>query len=365
MKIQIEAKALAKAMKHAASALQSSVILPILSNVRLIADGDTLEITTSDFDTEYRQTLPLAKGGELATTVDAKRLALIANNAPANAVLALSMTDARLTITAGKSRWILPILPADTFPVMPTEATGKPLKISGTELANAIRRVEWAISGEKTQPHMAGVYFNQEGKRFRATAINTTSVAVVTTKAAYPKDAPPVIVPAKYAGLLADMADAHGDEPVTVQWNERKIRAEIGTAILSGKLIDATFPDYRRVVPEFSEPIVFEPAAVGDAIKRVLVSTEEKTRRVDLERGDGKMVLHASGGATGMSSEEIPADCAAGETVGLNGQQFADIVAAIGGDSIEMHQAAAGKPVLFRRVVDDGAFALTMPMLGK
>lgn len=365
MKIQIEAKVLGKAMKHAASALQSTAIIPILANVRLIADGDTVEITTSDFDTEFRQTLPLVKGGEMATTVDAKRLAMIAGTAPAGAVLTISMTDARLTITAGKSRWVLPILPADDYPVMPVEASAKPLKIGGTELARALRRVQWAISTEKSQPHMAGIYFNAEGKHFRAVAVNTTSMAVATTGATFPKDADSVIVPAKYAALLADMAESHGDDTIAVQWNERKIRAEIGSAVLSGKLIDATFPDYRRIIPEFGTPIIFEPAAVSDAIKRVLVITEEKTRSLKIERGDGKIILHASAAATGMSSEEIPADCAAGETTGLNGQQLSEIVAAIGGDSIEMHQSEPGRAVVFRRVVDDGAFALTMPMKGR
>ena len=105
MSITIETAVLAKAMKSAAAVTEACNIVPILSNARLMADGDELEIVTSNLDVEFRQRLPLASGGALAVTVDAKRLSTLAAAAPRGSQLAIEAEEGRAIVKSGRSRW--------------------------------------------------------------------------------------------------------------------------------------------------------------------------------------------------------------------------------------------------------------------
>lgn len=362
MKISIEAKVLAKAMKNAASILAATEIIPICANVRLTADGKVLEIVTCDLELEYRQNLPLSAKGEMAATVNAKKLLAIANTAPADAVLGLSLGDGRMTITAGRGRWVLPTLPATDFPTLPVEGLGNDLEIAGTELGKALRRTEWAVYEGRAQLHLQGTYCHAEAGKLRFATANGTSMAIVTTDTDFPADAPDAMLPAKLADTLASLAvDCEG--PVKVAWDDRKLRAQIGDSVLTGKLMETTFPDYRRVIPALdASPLIADPASIAEALRRIMVVADEKSRCVKLDRAGGKFTIASDSGASGVSDEEVPADCADGFATGINGQFLGELLAAIGGDSIEIHQADARAPLLFRRVVDDGAMAIVMPM---
>ncbi|WP_310533167.1 DNA polymerase III subunit beta [Novosphingobium sp.] len=361
MKFSIEAKVLAKAMKSAAAVVQGTAILPICANVRLVASGTELEITTCDLETEFRQKLTLATKGEGEITVDAKRLSQLASAAGADAVLNLSLKDGRVTVTAGRSRWVLPTLPAQDFPTLPIDKLGKPLEVPGAELAAAIRRVEWSIYDGSAQMHLAGIFLHANDGKVRMATANGNALAIATIDRDMPKGAVDAMLASKFASLLAGLID--GEElPVKLAWDDRKIRAEIGDMTLTGKLIESQFVDYRRVIPEPGIPAVIEPDSVAEALRRVRVIADDKSRCVKIERARDCITLSATDGGAGASSEELPADCAEGEPSGINGQYLAALLAAIGGDSIEMHQADPKAPFLFRRVVDDGAMAIVMPM---
>ncbi len=362
MKFSIEAKVLAKAMKAAASILESTAIVPICGNVRLVANGESLEIATCDLDSEYRQTLPIKKIKDaLATTVDAKRLLAIANAAPADAVLNLSLGDGRLTITAGRGRWVISTLPVDDFPAIPVDELGPVLEIAGPDLASAIRRVEWAIYGGKAQPHLMGIWLHNHDGKITLAAAQGSACAVMALDLDWPADAVNVMIASKFAGVLADLADGCGG-PVKLAWDGRKVRADLGDCVLTGKLVDSQFVEYRRAIPDEGNVAIIDPDSMAEALKRVLILAHEKSRCVKLTRGDSKLTLNASDGGANLSDEEVPSDCTEGHVAGIDGQQLAAILSAIGGDSIEMHQADATKPFLFRRTVADGAMAVIMPM---
>lgn len=121
MSVTIEAGVLSRAMKSAAGIVEARDTIPILSNVRLRAVGGQLEIITSNSEIEYRQLVPLVTGGDLFTTVDARKLAALASAAESGAQIILAPKDHDVIAKAGRSRWTLPTLSVGTFPEMPFE----------------------------------------------------------------------------------------------------------------------------------------------------------------------------------------------------------------------------------------------------
>lgn len=363
----VESAHLAKAMRSAASIIASTNTIPILSNVKLTADPimGKLEIISTDMDTEFRQLIPLSEGSAvLETTVDARRLAALAGAAPAGAHIRLKLEEGRLVVSAGRSRWVLPVLPAKDFPVLPIERLGPTTVIEpASRMARAIDRVIWSAHADiKTRPYFCGFYMHEDGGRVRLAANNGHTMASDLMEAPFPSGCKGVIVPTKFANTLKSLTDSIASG-LTLSWDERKVRAEIGTIVLTGKVIDYEYPEYQRIIPQkVAQPIIVDPETLRAAAKRVLLINDLKSRAVRMDISNSKLSLSTIGGDTATALEEVPADTSATAATGFNGQYLTEALAALGGDSIEIHQDDPGAPALFRRVVDDGAMFVVMPM---
>lgn len=359
--IAIEAGVLARAMKHAAGIVESSQTIPILANVRLFAKGDVLQITTSDLDTELQQDLPLAVGGELATTVDARRLSALAGAVEAGAQIKMEVENKRLTVRAGRSRWVLPVLSFEDFPSLPFDDGVAEVSLSAPVLAEAIDRVLWSVSTEQARYHISGPLLHAEEGHLALVATNGNTLARAITQVAFPDQGGDAILGPKFARILGALcADA---ERVGLAWDAKKVRASIGAVRLTGKVIDGDFPDYRRVIPaREAQPATLDPRELRHALRRVQLVSTEKTRAVKVERGDDKMMLGVSSVDAGTAQEELPASCAAGFETGFNTQFLDRMAEAVGGDTIAMSQADGASPALFERTVPDGMLCIVMPL---
>lgn len=360
--VTVEAKALAGAMKHAAAVIESRNTIPILSNVRLTAAAGAMEIVTSDLDVEFRQKLPVGGTAELATTVDARRLAALASAADSGEHITLSMDDTRrLVVKSGRSRWTLPTLPADDFPVLHFEGGEAALTVPGKDLAAAIGRVIWALNTEMHRQYLHGPLLHAEGGKAALVGCQGNYMVRVVMETEHPAGAPEVILGPKFCRALQALA-ADNKAAVTLTWDAAKARLEIGNVTLTGKMIDGIYPDYRRVIPPEGSRVVVDPATLRGAIRRVGLVASEKTRAVKIVRDDSKLTLSVTSPEGGTAREEVPADAEVGHEAGFNARFLEQMLDAIGGDSVEIHQTDAGSPALIRRVVPDGAIGVVMPM---
>lgn len=361
MSITIEASVLAKAMKHAAAVVESRNTIPILLNVLLRADGDSLEIATSNLDVEFRQAVGLAEGGKLATTVDARRLAALASAAPKGSQLALSIDNGQLLVRCGRSRWKVPVLPVDDFPLLPFDAGSEALDLPAALVAEIFERVSWSRSSEESRYYLNGPLWHGEKGVLRVVTTNGHSLASLLTDIPFPASAPEVILAPKFCDLLQRIADDTGG---TVQfvWDEKKIRAAVGDIVLTAKVIEGTFPDYRRVIPAESQTCTVDPEGLSAAVRRVRLLCSDRTHCVKVERGEGKWTLSQATPDQGSAQEEVPADAGSDVVTGFNAEYLDKMCAAVGGDSMAVDQVDGGHMALFRRTVPDGFVGVIMPI---
>lgn len=362
MGITIERSVLSQAMKSAATIIKSADTIPILSNARLQAAGDRLEIVTSNIDVEYRQHVALASGGNLFTTVDARKLADLSGATDDGAQINLELKDDRLIAKAGRSRWVLPVLPPDDFPALPFESNRPTIEVPGKLLARIIARTAWSASTEQTRYYLCGIFIDPEDGKIRFTTTNGHTIASLTSEIAWPGDAPVAIIPSGFARTVERVAaDA---EVVSIAWDDAKIRVIAGSVVLTGKLVAGQFPDYRRVISaEAPRPIIVDPANLRRALRRIELVGSDKTRGIAMEVQTGALDIQmADGGGGGEANEQVTAECEAAHRTGFNAGYLASALEAIGGDTVEIHQSEPSAIALIRRAVPDGAICGVMPM---
>jgi DNA polymerase-3 subunit beta len=366
MRLTIERSALLKALNHVQSVVERRNTIPILSNVLLSAQGDSLRLTATDLDIEISEAAPaeVERGGQ--TTAPANYLYDFVRKLPDGSAVKFDVSgdDPRLFISAGKSRLHLPILPAGDFPSMPSDGFETRFEIEPTELGRLIDKTRFAISTEETRYYLMGIFLHIADEQLKAAATDGHRLARVTVAKPDGADGmPDVIVPRKCVAELRKLLEEL-EGTVEVSMSPTKIRFGLGSAVLTSKLIDGTFPDYNRVIPTGNDKLLkLDPKSFAQGVDRVSTIASEKTRAVKMMVDRDKVTLSVTSPESGTATEEIAADYGSDNIeIGFNARYLLDILGEIDGDTVEVHLADAAAPTLLREKDNSSALYVLMPM---
>jgi DNA polymerase-3 subunit beta len=352
MRLSIDKAGLAKALAHVASVVERRNTIPILSNVLLSARNNELKLTATDLDMELVETVPARAKGEGATTVPAHMFYDIVRKLPEgnDIELAKDGDQGRLVITSGPAQFSLQTLPADDFPALSVDDLGHSFALSASDLKRLIEKTRFAISTEETRYYLNGIYLHateSSGKPIPSGA----------------KGMPGVIVPRKTVLELAKLVeDADGE--VRIELSPSKIRVSTARVILTSKLIDGTFPDYERVIPQGNDKrMEVDNAAFAQAVDRVSTLSSDKGRAVKLTITDGKLTLSVNNPESGSATEELPVDYGFDPLeIGFNARYLLDIAGQLESGTAEFQLADPGSPTMVRDGKDQSALYVLMPM---
>ena len=373
MKATIERATLLRCLSHVQSVVERRNTIPILSNVLIDADeGGGVKVMATDLDLQVVETMTAASvesGG--AITVSAHLLFDIARKLPDGSQVSLETADNRMVVKAGRSRFQLPTLPRDDFPVIVEGELPTSFELPARELAELIDRTRFAISTEETRYYLNGIFLHVSDESrpvLKAAATDGHRLARYTLDR--PEGAagmPDVIVPRKAVTELRKLLEEALDSNVQIDLSASKIRFTLGGeggVVLTSKLIDGTFPDYSRVIPTGNDKLLkLDPKSFYEGVDRVATIATEKTRAVKMGLDKDRVTLTVTSPDNGTASEELAAEYGSdGFEIGFNAGYLKDILSQIDSDQVEIHLADAGAPTLIRKNDDSPALYVLMPM---
>lgn len=379
--IRVRAGTLGAALKDVTGVVAGRDVVPVLEMVLFEGGESALALETTDLDMWARRTLACEKADAgtrgFAVLIPAKALAAVIGQIDPDATVTIEgpgPDEVRVTIKAGRSRFRLSCLPAGEFPrPLPAEG-GAGFDLPCSQLGDLFASVEHAISTEETRYYLNGVYLHPAALMLNAVATDGHRLARRTIDAPDGANSfPPSIVGRRAVVVLDKLlvgaikaAGADGAAPtVTVsaegaagQFGQAaRIRfamaaADGGEVELLAKTVDGTFPDYTRVIPDTVESTArLDRAALVEAVKRVAVLAEVKTRIVKLEFEAAKLTLTVTSPVLGDAREELP--CAlVGEpvTLGLDCTYLLAALGATGAEMLALGMSGAGGPVRLRPI---------------
>src|SRR5690606_16837140 len=148
MKATSERAKLLRCLSHVQSVVERRNTIPILSNVLIESGADgRVRITATDLDLQVVESLD-AVSVEVAgaITVSAHLLFDIARKLPDGSQVSLEVAENRMVVKAGRSRFQLPTLPRDDFPVIVEGDLPTGFELAGKQLAELVDRTRFAIS---------------------------------------------------------------------------------------------------------------------------------------------------------------------------------------------------------------------------
>jgi len=369
MKVTIERNSLLKTLGHVQSVVERRNTIPILSNVMIEADGDTVAMTATDLDIAIVEKVSATVSVAGSTTVPAQTLFDIARKLPDGSEVELTLEDNdRLVVKAGRSRFTLACLDTEDFPIMSQGDLPHRFVVASEELKRLIDKARFAISTEETRYYLNGIYLHvantESGSTLRAVATDGHRLAQVEQDV--PEGAvgmPGIIIPRKTVAEVRKLIDeVEGD--VDVALSDTKICFSFATAVITSKLIDGTFPDYSRVIPEGNDKMLeMDCRILAEAVDRVSTISSDKTRSVKLSLGDGTLTLSVSSPDSGTATEELAAAYSADSLeIGFNSRYLLDILAQVEGETVHIMLADPSAPTVVKDLMDEAALYVLMPM---
>ena len=368
MKATIERAVLLKSLSHVQSVVERRNTIPILSNVLIEATAEGgLRLMATDLDLQIVETVEAQVETPGATTVSAHTLFDIARKLPEGSQVQLSASEGKMQVNAGRARFNLSTLPRDDFPVIAEGELPTKFELPSETLKQIVDKTRFAISTEETRYYLNGIFLHVSDEAqpvLKAAATDGHRLARVTVPR--PEGAagmPDVIIPRKCVAELRKLLD-EVDGSVEVTLSPTKIRFGLGSAILTSKLIDGTFPDYSRVIPTANDKLLkIDPKSFMEGVDRVATIASEKTRAVKMALERDKITLSVTSPENGTAAEEVSGDYASeGFEIGFNARYLLDILGQIEGDSVEVHLADAAAPTLIRENDKAAALYVLMPM---
>jgi DNA polymerase III subunit beta len=370
MKVTVERAELLKSLGHVHRVVERRNTIPILANVLIRADRSKLAFKATDLDLEIVETAnaEVSPGG--VTTVPAHMLYDIVRKLPEGAQIELETTGERavLALRAGRSRFTLQTLPDSDFPDLATGDLSHRFTLGAAELKRLIEKTQFAISNEETRYYLTGIYLHTAGAgnslMLRAVATDGHRLAQVELPAPAGSDGMPgIIVPRKTVSEVQRLIeDTEGE--VAIELSQTKIRFTIDGLVLTSKLIDGTFPDYRRVIPTGNDKqLEVDKRAFEAAVDRVSTVSSDRGRAVKLSLTAGRLVLSVTNPDSGSASEELEVDYESDPIdIGFNSRYLLDIAAQIEGEAAVLKLADPGSPTLIQDKEAKGALYVLMPM---
>ena len=365
MKATIERVTLLKSLSHVQSVVERRNTIPILSNVLMEAKEDgSLRLMATDLDLQVDESIPCNVEQAGATTLSAHTLFDIVRKLPEGSQVELTAADGKMQVNAGRSRFNLSTLPRDDFPVIAEGDLPTKFELPAASLREIIEKTRFAISSEETRYYLMGIFFHVVDEQLRAAATDGHRLARITIAKPDGADGmPDIIVPRKCIHELYRLLE-EVEGTVEISLSPTKIRFGLGSAVLTSKLIDGTFPDYNRVIPTGNDKLLkLDPKSFAAGVDRVSTIASEKTRAVKMSVERDKITLSVTSPENGLATEEIPADYGSdGLEIGFNAKYLLDILGEIDGDTVEVHLADAAAPTLLRENDKSNALYVLMPM---
>jgi DNA polymerase III subunit beta len=331
--------------------------IPILANVLMEAKDGKLSFLATDLEVGLRSNCEASVSKAGTVTLPAKKFYEIVRSLPETDVR-ISEDKASVKVSADRFDSRMQTLPREDFPAL-AEAGGAPrVTLPREVIKEMIAKTQFAITGEDTRYFLNGALFVLQAGSMSLVATDGHRLALVTAARAPNGSAQGeesrAILPKKtlleLARLLAD-----GDGDICYERGENHLFFEVGGRLLISRMIDGQFPAYERVIPKGNDKhIEFERDRLTNAVRRVALLSNERSRAVKFQVDSGKVDVAASSPELGEAHEVLAVDYSGpAMQICFNAQYVLDFLAAVTTDVVALDLKDEVSQAVMKPVGDD------------
>ncbi len=280
--------------------------LPILANLLIAKQGADVSFLSTDLELQITTRAGFGIGSEQASTTVAARKLLDILRAMPDGEVSLTLSDKRLTVQSGKSRFALQTLAADEFPtVAQAKDFGASLSVPQKNFRQLLGMVHFAMAQQDIRYYLNGMLLVVDGDQLMAVATDGHRLAYASTglDESFPRQE--VIVPRKtileLQRLLEDI-----DDPLKIEIAATQAKFTFGHVELVSKLVEGKFPDFQRVIPKgYKNSFTIGRDELQRSLQRAAILTSDKFKGVRCLISPGQMKILSTNADQEEAQEEL------------------------------------------------------------
>jgi DNA polymerase III subunit beta len=321
--------------------------IPILANVLMDAKDGEVRFLATDLEVALRSKCPatVVKGGSL--TLPAKKLYEIVKSLPETDIR-IAEDKSGVKVAADRFDSRMQTLPREDFPTLPETGGTTSALLPRSAVKEMVAKTQFAITGEDTRYFLNGAQFVLRTDSMSLVATDGHRLALVTAARdgkgkkgggvdTSGEEESKAILPKKTLGELARLL-SEGEGDVSYERGENHLFFDVAGRLLISRMIDGQFPAYERVIPKGNDKhIEFERDRLTNAVKRVALLSNERSRAVKFQIEKGKVDVTSSSPEIGEAKETLPVEYGGPSLqICFNAQYVLDFLAAVATDVVSL-----------------------------
>jgi DNA polymerase-3 subunit beta len=365
MKISLSSAELLTQLQTATRVASTRSAVQALSGVMISAQEDTCELLATDMEVGLRMPLAAEVTRPGSAVLPARLLLDVARSLSAERLtMELRAAEQDVELICGATTFHLRTLRAEDFPTLPGPSPDSRVELPAPAFMETISRVARSASRDETRPVLTGILISAAGQELRMVATDSYRLSVKETALQSPLQGTlEANVPARALQELARIDQQTGAETVAVSVGQNQAIFELGDVVLSSRLIDGQFPNYRQLLPDTVEhELRLASVELTDVVRRISLLAQ-KNAPLRLSFSEGTLSVSAQTPDVGEASEAIPVPYH-GELfeIGFNPEFLRDGLESIDTDELVLKLISPLRPGLIESP-DTGDFVyLIMPI---
>jgi DNA polymerase III subunit beta len=309
MKLSLSAAELLTQLQTVTRVASARSAVQALSGVMISSSTDSpTELLATDMEIGLRVPLNAEVSQPGAAVLPARLLLDVARSLPAeNLTMELRSAEQDVELICGPATFHLRTLRTEDFPTLPGPTAETRITLPCEAFVQTVARVARSASRDETRPVLTGILMSASGKELRMVATDSYRLSVKETALETALEGSlEANIPARALGELVRIAQQAGSESLSVSVGQSQVVFELGDTVLSSRLIDGQFPNYRQLLPEsVDHELRLATAELADVVRRISLLAQ-KNAPLRLSFTEGTLTVSAQTPDVGGASEAIP-----------------------------------------------------------
>ena len=336
-----------------------------LSGVLLQARDGSVELRATDMEIGLRVPLEGEVARDGAVVLPARLLVDVVRALPGDTVsLELRPAEQDVELVAGAATFHIRTLRLEDFPPFPELDGDERVQVPAPAFVETVGKVARSASRDETRPVLTGILVSASGEELRMVATDSYRLSVKETRLEAPlQGAFEANVPARALQELNRIASQSGAEALSVAVRTNQVVFEAGGTVLSSRLIDGQFPNYRQLLPDaYEHELRLDATEFTDVVRRISLLAQ-KNAPLRLAFSEGEVTVSARTPDVGEARETIPVPFQ-GEPleIGFNPEFLRDGLEALEGGDLMLKLISPLRPGLIQAADGSGFVYLLMPI---
>jgi DNA polymerase-3 subunit beta len=337
--------------------------LPILSCILIDADKE-LVIRATNLEAGVEITVPADIQEKGTIAVPATILSQTIRSINGDTVT-LSAEDGNLLIESRGSKTLIKAVPQAEFPVLPTTTSKKGITMNRERITRGLQAVSYAASPSMIRPDLGSIYIVIKDGSMVSVATDSFRLAEKTITGVGANEESELLIPLKHALELTHILDKIDDDTVTIATEDAQLVLSGGGVRFVSRVVDATFPNYKEIVPKTTATeATLLKADLSEMLRKARVFSGND-QHVGLHVYPKKKIFSATARSNDVGEMSDSIDAAlTGEDLDINFHigYLSECLPSVESDSVVLSFAGPGRPLVIRGASDASFMYLVMPL---